>query len=178
MIRKWIYLFWHLKQTLSKSDTMESTTTATTFKPQNNLFKIVITEPQVKFNDKLNVFDNYCVLSSHHAFTPFLKSKAQVFSWGHEAFGFCVSDAMLTSKRSLAIPTLPRRPPFSKSKMAETCDASFRSGTYLTLRCVHHVTISVTTDISWTGLWHVDNLSRMFVYRVSNAPCPTHSKNK
>ena len=52
--------------------------------------------------------DNYCVLSSHHASTSFLKSKAQVFSWGHGAFGFCVSAAMLTSK-----PTLPRLPPFS-----------------------------------------------------------------
>lgn len=57
---------------------MESTTTATTFKPRNNLYKIVITEPQVKFNDKLNVFDNYCVLSSHHASMSFLKYKAQV----------------------------------------------------------------------------------------------------
>ena len=87
---------------------MDSTTTATTFKPRNNLYKIVITEPQVKFNDKLNVVDNYCVLSSHHASTSFLKSKARVFSWGHGAFGFCVSAAMLTSK-----PTLPRLPPFS-----------------------------------------------------------------
>ena len=52
--------------------------------------------------------DNYCVLSSHHASTSFLKSKAQVFSWWHGAFGFCVSAAMLTSK-----PTLPRLPPFS-----------------------------------------------------------------
>lgn len=136
------------------------------------LCKIAITEPQLKFNDKLNVVDNYCVLSSHHASTSFLKSKAQVFSWGHGAFGFCVSAAMLTSK-----PTLPRLPPFSKSKIAATCDARFSCGTYLTLMCVHHVTISVNTDISWTGLWQVDNLSRMFVYRVSNAPCPTHSKN-
>ena len=67
-----------MRQSLSKSDVMDSTTTATTFKPRNNLYKIVITEPQVKFNDKLNMFDNYCVLSSHHASMSFLKSKAQV----------------------------------------------------------------------------------------------------
>ena len=79
---------------------MDSTTTATTPNPE------IITEPQVKFNDKLNVVDNYCVLSSHHASTSFLKSKAQVFSWGHGAF--CVSAAMLTST-----PTLLRLPPFS-----------------------------------------------------------------
>lgn len=127
---------------------MDSTTTATTFKPRNNLYKIVITEPQVKFNDKLNMFDNYCVLSSHHASMSFLKSKAQVSVFlGARGVGLRVSAAMLTSK-----PTLPRLPPFSKSKMAAACDASFTCGTYLTLMCVHHVTISVNTDISWTGL--------------------------